>query len=100
MAIANLELVLLEDCYYLRCGDEHSEAEVYGDPLDWTARDGRRYVAFVVEKPRTDDVESGLDEWVYQVSGVPEVEIVEGEDDEEEEAGAVEVEEDEEAPVE
>ena len=80
--MANIELVFMEDAYFLRVGTEESQAEEYGCALDWTARDGRRFLALCEVKPHTDDVESMLDEWVYQVSGVPDVEIVEDEDGE------------------
>lgn len=94
--MANLQLVFLSDAYYLRCGAEESQAEEYGQPLDWTARDGRRFLALVDLKPHTEDVESLLDEWVYCVSEAPDVEIVEDEEEDEEEGTEVEVEEPEE----
>lgn len=90
--MAHLELVLLDDVYFLRANGRESDAYPYGEPLDCTL-EGQRYVALVDVRGRTSEVESVLPEWVYAVSGsIPDVQIVEDEDDEEE---AEETEEDE-----
>lgn len=89
--MANVELVFMEDAYFLRCGAEESQAEEYGCSLDWTARDGRRFLALCDVKPHTDDVESLLDEWVYQVTGAVDVEIVEDEGEDEDDGEEIEI---------
>ena len=81
----SIQLVLLDDAYFLRCGDRESDAFPYGEPLD-TTLDGQRYIALVDVRGRTQEVESILPEWVYCVSGsVHDVEIIEDDEDEEEE---------------
>jgi hypothetical protein len=81
--MANFQLILGEDFYFLRCGDKDSDAVPYGEPL-YANFDGARYLAMVDVKPRSSEVESVLDEWVTPISSETcDVEIVEEDDAEE-----------------
>jgi hypothetical protein len=89
MANSNVKLVTTEDGYKLIVGCEESEVMDYGEPLEFNG-----YLAFVDLPEGSDeaeDVESRLEQWVYKIQAVtdvePEEEDEDDEDDEEEGTG-------------
>jgi hypothetical protein len=90
MANSNVKLITTEDGYKLVVGGEESEVMDYGEPLEFNG-----YLAFVDLPEGSDeaeDVECRLENWVYKVQPVSDVEPEEededtedDEDDEEEE---------------
>lgn len=80
MANSNVKLITTEDGYKLIVGVEESEVMDYGEPLEFNG-----YLAFVDLPEGSDeaeDVESRLEQWVYKIQAVTDVEPEEEDDDE------------------
>ncbi len=74
--------------YRIRCGADFSEHAVLGEGLEWSAPNGKTYLAYVdVEggADQGDGVESAFEHYVYEVRPVVEADIeeVEGEEGDE-----------------
>lgn len=89
MAHSDVRLLTCPDGYKLGLGDDTSDLVDFGEPLEWEAPNGKRYLAFV-DLPvdageEAENVESQLDSWVYEVKPLAHVEP---EDDEGEGGGS------------
>ena len=97
MTHSDVRLVTVPDGYKLALGDDESELVLFGDPLEWEAPNGKRYLAFVDLPEGADEeaenVESLLPSWVYEAKPLEHVEPEDeedegdGEDDEDEGEG-------------
>lgn len=90
MAHSDVKLLLLPDGYKLSLEGKESGLVEFGEPLEWDAPNGKRYLAYV-DLPEgadeeADNAESCLDQWVYEVKPLSHVEPedVGGDEDEDE----------------
>ena len=80
---AKIQLKSMGEGYALVVDGEESEEVDYGQPLEMTTKDGRRFIAFVdVNEKNEKDVESVFEFWAYEVSPAEDVQIVDEDDDE------------------
>ena len=107
MAHSDVRLLTCSEGYKLALGTDESDLVEFGEPLEWEAPNGKRYLAFAdlpEGKEEAENVESLLDSWVYEVKPLAHVEPEdedEGDDEDEEESTGTEGEdEDEEDEVE
>lgn len=78
--------------YRIACGDDHSDIHDLGEPIEWSAPNGKRYIAFCdlpEGETEADSVESQFEHYVYEAKAVATedsdvVEVEFGGDDEDE----------------
>lgn len=91
MAHSDVRLLTSPEGYQLALGEEKSDLVDFGEPLEWEAPNGKRYLAYVdlpEGKEEAENVESELDSWVYEVKPLSHVEpedAEEGEGDQDDE---------------
>ena len=89
MAHSDVRLLTVPDGYKLALGDDESELVPFGEPLEWEAPNGKKYLAFVDLPEGADEeaenVESLLPSWVYEAKALEHVEPEDEEDDEDDE---------------
>jgi hypothetical protein len=86
MAHSDVRLLTVPDGYKLCLGEDESELVPFGEPLEWEAPNGKKYLAFVDLPEGAGDeaqnVESLLPSWVYEAKALEHVEPEDEEDDE------------------
>lgn len=80
---SKVSIKTLNDTYRLVVDGEESDDADYGDPVEMTTTDGRRFLALVESQGK--DIESVYEFWAYEVSPVEDVPIIEPDEDEDEE---------------
>ena len=87
MAHSDVRLLTVPDGYKLALGDDESELVPFGEPLEWEAPNGKKYLAFVDLPEGAGDeaqnVESLLPSWVYEAKALEHVEPEDEEEDDE-----------------
>lgn len=79
---AKVSIKTLDDGYILVVDGEESEETEYGDPVEMTTTDGRRFIALVEAQGKK--IESLTEFWAYEALPVEEVALVEPDEDEDE----------------
>ena len=79
---AKVSLKTGSDWYSLVVDGEESEPTAYGEVLEMTTGDGRRFLAYAEANGKS--IETVTEFWAYEASPVVEVPIVEVDDDEDE----------------
>lgn len=92
-AKSGVQLMITEDGYFLRVGEEESEVADFGEPIDFKAGD-KKYVGFCAVGEDGESYETPSEAFVYEVAKAltdvePEDADGDGDDEEEEEEVAV-----------
>lgn len=82
---AKVSIKTLDDGYILVVDGEESEETEYGNPVEMTTTDGRRFFSLVEAEGK--ELQALTEYWAYEVMPVEDVPIVEAEEEEDDEDG-------------